>query len=63
MLGLLTVVASLVVEQGSRAPGAEVVVLWFSCSMACGIFLAHRTEPMSPALAGKFLMTGPPGMS
>ena len=33
-----------------------------SCSAACGIFPA-RLEPVSPALAGGFLITAPSGKS
>ena len=45
---LLIVVASLVVAHG------------LSCSAAWGIF-PDQLEPMSPALAGGFLTTAPPG--
>ena len=35
-----------------------------SCSMACGILVPWPgTEPMSPALPGRLLTTGPPGKS
>ena len=34
------------------------------CSMACGLLLPWpEIEPMSPALQGRFLTTGPPGKS
>ena len=33
-----------------------------SCPLACGIF-PDGIEPVSPALAGRFLTTGPPGRS
>ena len=71
MLGCLTVAASLAAEQG--APGA-----WVSAVAALGLgsggtqaqFLhgmrdLARTgiKPMSPALAGGFLSTVPPGKS
>ena len=36
----------------------------FSCSVACGILVPQPgIEPMSPALQGRFLTTGPPGKS
>ena len=38
--------------------GSVVVVHGFSCPMACGIL---GIEPVPPALAGRFLTTGPPG--
>ena len=34
-----------------------------SCSKAFGIFPNPGIEPVSPALVGKFLTTGPPGKS
>ena len=34
-----------------------------SCSAACGILPGPGLEPMSPALAGGFLTTVPPGKS
>ena len=35
-----------------------------SCPVACGILIpGPGIEPMSPALAGRFLTTGPPGKS
>jgi len=40
-----------------------VVVHRLSCPTACGIFLDQGVEPVPPALAGKFLTTGPPGKS
>ena len=37
---------------------------WFTCSRACGILVPWpRIKPMSPALEGEFLPTGPPGRS
>ena len=45
---------------GSRAQ-AQVVAHRLSCSAACGIFPRPGLEPMSPALAGEFLTTAPPG--
>ena len=34
-----------------------------SCFVACGIFLNQGLNPCSPALAGRFLSTGPPEKS
>ena len=42
---------------GSRRAGSVVVAHGPSCSTACGIF----PEPVSPALAGRFSTTAPPG--
>ena len=43
---------------------SSVVVLELSCPMADGILVRWLgTEPMSPALEGEFLTTGPPGKS
>ena len=54
-------VVFLVLEHRLRGAQASVVV-WrgLSCSVACGIFL-EGVEPVSPALAGGFLTTGPQG--
>ena len=49
--GLLIVMVSLVVAHG------------FRCSAACGIFPDQGSNPWSPALAGRFLTTAPPGKS
>ena len=43
--------------------GLVVVAHGFSCSAACGNLLKPRIEPLSPALAGRFLTTGPQGKS
>ena len=41
-----------------------VVAHGFSCPEACGILVPRPgIKPMSPALAGGFLTTGPPGKS
>ena len=41
-----------------------VVAQELSCSVACGIFLDQGSiEPVSPALAGEFFSTEPPGKS
>ena len=39
-------------------------VCWLSCPMTCGILVPWLgIEPLSPALEGRFLTTGPPGKS
>ena len=43
--------------------GSVGVELGFSVSMACEIFPDQGSNPWSPALAGRFLTTGPPGKS
>ena len=43
--------------------GSVVVAHGLSCSTACGIFPGRGLEPVSPALAGGFLTTAPPGKS
>ena len=43
-----------------KLTGSVSVLLRLSCSAACGILLPHPgIEPMSPALQGRFLTTGP----
>ena len=42
---------------GSRCAGSVIVTHGPSCSAACGIF----PDPVSPALAGRFSTTAPPG--
>ena len=54
---------SLVVEHGYGVWVSAFVVHWFSCPTACGIFSRLWIKPMSPALAGGFLTTGPRGKS
>ena len=71
--GLLLAVASLVVEHRLQGTWASVVtacgaslgaVLGLSYPIACGIlFLRPGVKPVSPALEGGFLRTGPPGKS
>ena len=40
--------------------GMQAHQLWHSCSVACRILVSQpRIEPMSPALQGTFLTTGP----
>ena len=46
---------------GSRRAGSVVVAHRLSCSVACGIFPDQDLNPVSPALAGGFLTTAPPG--
>ena len=68
---LLIAVASAVAEHGSSHAGLQqlqhagsvVVAKGLTCSVARGIFPDQGTEPMSPALAGGFLTTVPPGKS
>ena len=44
--------------------GSVVVTHWPGCPEACGILVPQPgIEPMSPALEGGFLTTGPPGKS
>ena len=64
---LLIAVASLAVEHGLqvyslqqlRRMGSVVVAHGLSCPAACGILLDQGSNS-SPALAGRFLTTGPP---
>ena len=48
---------------GSRRAGSVVVAHGPSCSVACGMWDLPRPglEPVSPALAGRFSTTAPPG--
>ena len=52
---------------GVRAPehvGSVAAARGLSCPTACGILVPPPgIEPMSPALEGRFLPTGPPGKS
>ena len=69
--GFLFVMASLVAEHGLQALGLQelqhvgsaVVTHGFSCPTACGILPRPGMEPVSPALADRFLAPGPPGKS
>ena len=54
-------VGSVVVACGLQSTGSVVVAHRLSCSTACGIFPGPGLEPMSLALAGRFLTTAPPG--
>ena len=53
------IVAFLVAE--NRFSGSVVVAHGLSCSEACGIFPGPGIEPVTPALAGRFFTTEPPG--
>ena len=47
-----------------RHMGTVVAASWLSCSSACGILVPQPgIEPVSPALQGGFLTTGPSGKS
>ena len=46
---------------GSRRAGSVIVAHGPSCSAACGNLPRPGLEPMSPALAGRFSTTAPPG--
>ena len=47
-----------------RCVSAVVVARGLSCPAACGILVARPgIEPASPALEGRFFITGPPGKS
>ena len=46
---------------GSRRAGSAIVAHRPSRSAACGIFPRPGLEPVSPALAGRFSTTAPPG--
>ena len=59
--GLLTAVASLAGNTGSRHTGSVVLMHGLCCSMTCGIFLDQVSEPMCPALQGGFLIAAPSG--
>ena len=51
---------SVVVVLGLWSTGSVVVARGLSCSAACGIFLDQGSN-LSPALAGRFFTTEPPG--
>ena len=59
----LSLGASLTVEHRLQGSWASVVMgHWLSCSDVCGIFLGQILNlSVPPALAGRFLTTGPPG--
>ena len=55
-------VRSFVAARGLQSTGSVVVARGLSCSAACGILVPRPgIEPVSPALQGRFLTTGPPG--
>ena len=55
-------VYSLAVVCGLQTAASVIVALRLSCSEACGILVPKPgIKPLSPALAGRFLTTGPPG--
>ena len=53
---------SVVVARRLQSTGSVVVAHELSCSTACGILLDQGSN-LSPALAGRFLTTAPPGKS
>ena len=53
--------ASVAVAHGLQSAGSVVVAHRLGCSAARGIFPDIGLEPASPALAGGFLTTAPPG--
>ena len=60
--GLLTAVASPVVEHGLYSTGSIVVAHGLSCSAACGVLLDQGSSlPVSPALAGRCFTPEPLG--
>ena len=65
----LSIVVRRLLSSCARAPehvGSVVVArgLGLSCPTACGILVpSPEVEPVSPALEGGFLTTGPPGKS
>ena len=61
VLGLLIAVASRCGAQALGARASVVVAHGLSCSAACGIFPRPEIESVSPALAGGFLTSAPPG--
>ena len=54
-------VGSVVVARGLQSAGSVVVTHGLSCSAACGNLPRPGIKPVSPALAGGFLTTAPPG--
>ena len=61
---LLTAVASVVAERGLLGmPGFSGCGTQAELPCGMGDLCGPRMEPMSPALAGGFLTTGPPGKS
>ena len=59
---LLLCMRSLVVARGIRSAQASVVAVRHSRSTDCRVLVPRPgIEPTSPALQGRFLITGPPG--
>ena len=63
VLGLLSVVASLVEERRLGHWASVVSAHGLSCFLACGNLSGPGTEPASQALAHRYLSTAPPGKS
>ena len=63
VLGLLSVVASLVEERRLGHWASVVSAHGLSCFLACGNLSGPGTEPASPALAHRFLSPAPPEKS
>ena len=61
--GLWGASASVVPTPEQYSTGSVAVGHGISCSTACGIFPDQGSNPMSPALAGGFFATEPPGKS
>ena len=62
VIGLPTLVASLAVEHWALGCLGSVFAMYrFNFSVACGVIWGSEIEPVSPALQGRFLTTGPPG--
>ena len=57
---LIVVVASRVVKDGCQGMGSAAGVLGLCCSAVCEMCLDQRSN-LSPALAGGFFTTEPPG--
>ena len=59
--GLQGTQASVVAPPRLESTGSGAVVQWLSCSKVCRIIPRPEMEPTSPALAGRFFTTEPPG--
>ena len=53
--------ASVAATPETWSTGSGVVVHRFGCSAECGIFPSQKNGSVSPALAGRFFITEPPG--
>ena len=60
---LLTAASSLVAEHGLQGAGLSTCGKWASLPLGVWNLPGSGIEPMSPALAGGVLTTGPPGKS